>query len=317
MVARAQVLISAVGPYLLYGEPTVAACIAQGTDYVDLCGEPLWMARMIEALGAAAKAGDARILFSCGFDSVPFDLGVVVLQERAIKRFGGPAQTINVRVREAKGGPSGGTIASAMVNIGAAQKDAEIGALMTNPFALTEGVAGVTQPRDDLVFEDPDLGQWVAPFFMATINSKNVHRTNFLLDHRYGTAMRYNEMLVTGPGDAGRAMADAVVASGMMSQGEMPAPGEGPSQEERDAGGYDILFTGEMPNGETIRLVVSGRGDPGYSTTSRIITQAALQLAEQPKGKPAGGIWTPGAALGLPLVKRLQQYAGMRFTFEE
>jgi short subunit dehydrogenase-like uncharacterized protein len=313
MAQRARVVITTVGPYQLYGEPLVAACVAAGTDYADLCGEPLWMRRMIDTYGAAAAASGARICFSAGFDSIPFDLGVTMLQETCLARFGQPAPRVKGRVRGMKGTFSGGTAASFHASMAAIARDPALIALMTDPFALTPGFAGPAQPRGDKVLFDDASGSWAAPFVMAAINTKNVHRTNFLLGHPWGADFVYDEMLLTGPGDAGEAAANFVASSKMIGGKDDPKPGEGPSKEARDSGFYDVLMIGELPDGRSLRYGVKGRFDPGYGSTSRMIAETALALLSCPA---SGGITTPGALLGASLVQRLQDHAEIAFAVE-
>lgn len=312
MAERATVVISAVGPYQLYGSELVEACAATGTAYVDLCGEPAWMRKMIDAHEAAAKASGARIVFSCGFDSIPFDLGVLTLQETAIKRFGRPAPRVKCRVRTMKGKFSGGTAASLKATLAAAARDPSLVALLTSPFALTPGHSGPHQPTGLLPEYDSTISAWVAPFIMAPINTKNVHRTNFLLGEKYGADFVYDEMIVAGLGDVGKAAAEALAKINPLAGDKGPKPGEGPTKEERDSGHYDVLFIGLMPDGSRVDAVVTGDRDPGYGSTSKMLAESALCLVEDVKG--AGGIWTPGALMGDALVKRLVAKAGMTFT---
>jgi short subunit dehydrogenase-like uncharacterized protein len=172
MVRRADVVISTVGPYQLYGGPLVAACAAAGTDYVDLTGESNWIAAMMAAHEAAAKASGARLVFSCGFDSIPFDLGVWFTEEAFKERYGRYAPRVRGRVRRLKGGLSGGTLASGMATQAAVQKDPTVGALLADPFALTPGFKGAPQPDGETPYEDEAAGSWVGPFMMAGINTK-------------------------------------------------------------------------------------------------------------------------------------------------
>jgi short subunit dehydrogenase-like uncharacterized protein len=315
MVARAAIVITTVGPYQLHGDALVAACAAAGTDYLDLCGEPAWMAAMIPAYHAAAEASGARILFSSGFDSIPFDLGVRFLQARAVERFGVPLATVHGRVRTMRGTFSGGTAASAAATMAAAARDPAVLAQLVDPFALTPGFHGPAQPDDRKPHEDAATGSWVAPFMMAPINTKNVHRTNFLLGHPYGRDFRYDEMVMTGPGDTGRQAAEAL-ASQRGFGGRPLQPGEGPTAEEREAGHYDLLFVGEAADGRTLAASVKGDRDPGYGSTSKMLAETALLLLETPRDVVGGGIWTPAAALGLPLVERLEAKAGLSFALE-
>jgi short subunit dehydrogenase-like uncharacterized protein len=312
MCTRTTVVISTVGPYQLYGSDLVAACAATGTAYVDLCGEPGWMGQMIDAHHEAAKASGARIVFSCGFDSIPFDLGVLTLQEEAVKRFGRPVPRVKCRVRAMKGTFSGGTAASLKATLAAAAKDPSLVPLLASPFALTPGHKGPHQPTGLIPEYDPTIEAWVAPFVMAPINTKNVHRTNFLLGGRYGDEFVYDEMVVTGLGDLGKAAAEAVAKLNPFAGDKGPKPGEGPTKEEREAGHYDVLFAGLMPDGTRLDAVCTGDRDPGYGSTSKMLTEAALCLVQDVAGD--GGVWTPGALMGPELRARLIKSAGMTFT---
>ncbi|WP_119967323.1 saccharopine dehydrogenase family protein [Simplicispira lacusdiani] len=311
-----RLVLTTVGPYQLYGNELVAACAASGVDYVDLCGEPAWMRRMIDAHEATAKASGARIVFSCGFDSIPFDLGVFLLQSEMRTRFGQPASRVRGRVRKMKGTFSGGTAASLKATLAAAASEPGVLDLLRDPFALTPGFTGPRQPSGSKPMVDEALGAdiWVAPFVMAAINTRNVHRSNFLLGHAYGQDFVYDEMLVTGPGAKGEAFANAVASDKSLGSDSGPKPGEGPSREEREAGHYDVLFLGEDAQGHRLRVAVTGDRDPGYGSTSKMIAEAAACLLEN-RGTP-GGIWTTAPALGQALIDRLQANAGLTFSVE-
>ena len=313
MCERTQVVLTTVGPYQLYGGDLVAACAETGTAYVDLCGEPAWMRHMIDAHHETARRTGARIVFSCGFDSIPFDLGVLTLQDAAKEKFGRPAPRVKGRVRKMQGTFSGGTAASLKATLAAAARDPSILGLLINPFALAPGFDGPSQPKGMLPEYDSTIQAWVAPFIMAPINTKNVHRTNFLLGQTYGADFVYDEMMVApGLGDMGKAAAEAIARINPMAGDKGPKPGEGPSKEERDAGFYDLLFIGEMPDGTRLDAVVTGDRDPGYGSTSKMIAEAALCLVHDVEGD--GGIWTPGALMGAPLRTRLIDHAGLTFT---
>jgi len=312
MCARTRVIITTVGPYQLYGPQLVAACAKTGTDYVDLCGEPAWMRQMIDAHDDAAKASGARIVFSCGFDSIPFDLGVWFLQQEAIKTHGKPAPRVKGRVRKMQGGASGGTIASLTETMKAAAKNPKIIGLLKSSFALTPGFEGPPQPAGLMPEYDSATGTWTAPFVMAPINTKNVHRTNFLLGHAYGRDFVYDEMIMTTLGDAGRAMAEAIAKANPFGDSKI-APGDGPSKEERENGFYDVLFIGEYPDGTQVRASVQGDKDPGYGSTSKMIAESALTLLET---DTPGGVVTPGAIIAQPLLARLVKHAGLTFGVE-
>jgi short subunit dehydrogenase-like uncharacterized protein len=316
MVARTKAVLTTVGPYQLYGSALVAACAEAGTDYLDLCGEPAWMRHMIDAHEATAKKSGARIVFSCGFDSIPFELGVWFLQDAAKAQLGGPVPRVKGRVRGMKGGFSGGTAASLKATMAAAARDPSIIALLKNPFSLVPGFEGPDQPSGNKPMLDEDLGVWAAPFVMAAINTRNVHRSNALLGQAYGADFVYDEMMLTGPGEQGETIAKAIAASGGGLGGEGgPKPGEGPSKEERETGFYDVLFLGVAADGRQIRASVKGDKDPGYGSTSKMISESAVCLVTEATDVP-GGIWTPGAAMQRKLIDRLEANAGLKFALE-
>ncbi|MEL6528777.1 MAG: saccharopine dehydrogenase NADP-binding domain-containing protein [Pseudomonadota bacterium] len=314
MCARTKVVLTTVGPYQLYGDNLVAACVKTGTDYADLCGEPAWMAEKIaEHQDEAAKTG-ARICFSSGFDSIPFDLGVLMTQKVAKERHGKPAPRIRGRVRAMAGTFSGGTAASLGATMKAAAKNPKIINVLRDPFALAPGFDGPSQPTGMVPMYEKDLDKWAAPFVMAPINTKNVHRTNFLAGHPYGEDFQYDEMMLTSPGEAGKKMAEAAVEMAKNPFGaKPPKPGEGPSKEERENGFYDVLFVGEMGDGEVVHFGVKGKYDPGYGSTSRMLTETGIGLLSCDK---PGGVGTPGYFLGEDLVKRLEEHAELSFAAE-
>ena len=314
MVLQTQVVLTTVGPYQKYGSALVKFCAELGTDYVDLCGEPGWMHEMIAAHSAAAKASGARIVFSCGFDSVPFDLGVLFLQRAALDKWGKPFNRVKGRVRAMKGTFSGGTLESFRLTMKAAAKNPDLIKVLTDPFALTESFVGPQQPTGMAPIFESDLNSWSAPFVMATINTKNIHRSNLLLGHKYGTDFVYDEMLLTGPGDKGKAIANAVAEDKSMAKDPMQ-PGEGPSKEARETGFYDVLFVGSNDNGEHMMASVKGDKDPGYGSTCKMISECAVGLLKN-LDAAQGGIWTPASALGELLIDRLQENAGLSFQLE-
>jgi short subunit dehydrogenase-like uncharacterized protein len=314
MCERTRVVLTTVGPYQLYGEPLLAACAHTGTHYVDLCGEPAWMRQMIDKYDADAANSGARIVFSCGFDSIPFDLGVWTLQQAARAKFGRPAPRVKGRIRKMQGTFSGGTFASARATMAAAAKDHQILKWMIDPFSLTPGFQGPAQPKGMIPEYDAAVGGWVAPFVMAAINTKNVHRTNALLGHAYGADFVYDEMMIApGLGDIGKAAAEAIARMNPIGGDKGPKPGEGPTRAEREAGFYDILFIGEMPDGDRVESVVTGDMDPGYGSTSKMIAETALCLIDEDV-TATGGIWTPTALMAEPLRRRLTEKAGLTFT---
>jgi short subunit dehydrogenase-like uncharacterized protein len=316
MIDQTKSVISTVGPYLLYGNELVSACAASGTDYVDLCGEVPWMRRTIDAHLATAQRSGARIIFSCGYDSVPFELGAFFVQEEAKRVFGAPAARVKGRVRAMRGTFSGGTAASGRAIFEAAAKDPSLLALVRDPFALTPGFEGPKQPPGNKPIFDEDLQTWLTPFFMANINTRNVHRSNMLMGFPYGRDFVYDEMQIAGPGEEGEAEAKRMVAANnRMAASARPKPGEGPSKEERENGFYDLLFVALAPDGRQARASVTGDQDPGYGSTAKMISECAICLLRDTREVPAG-IWTPGAAMGDRLIRRLVDHAGMTFRVE-
>jgi short subunit dehydrogenase-like uncharacterized protein len=311
---RTKVVLTTVGPYQLYGSELVAACAQTGTDYVDLCGEPVWMRQMIDAHHANAVASGARIVFSCGFDSIPFDVGVWFTQAEFVKKYGVKASRIKGRVRKMKGTFSGGTAASLKATMVAAQ-DPAVMSLLKNPFALTPGFQGPSQPHGMKPLFDESIGSWCAPFIMAPINTRNVHRSNHLMQHAYGEDFVYDEMMLTGPGEKGETIANAIAADKSMGGKDGPKPGEGPSKEERESGFYDVIFVAENAAGQKLVASVKGDRDPGYGSTSKMISESAVCLLRDGLATQ-GGIWTPAAAMAEPLFKRLQANAGLTFSVE-
>lgn len=312
MISKTKCVLTTVGPYQLYGNDIVSACAKSGIDYVDLCGEPGWMYEKINELTETARETGSRIVFSCGFDSIPFDLGVLFLQNEVTRRYGKPSVNVRGRVREMNGEFSGGTAASLGATMAALKEKPELFTVLANPFSLSNGFVGPDQPADNKPIFDDKLDTWVAPFFMAPINTKNVHRSNALMNHMYGKDFCYNEMWVMGPGDDGKAAADFISSSNPLSNA--PKPGEGPSRESRENGNYDILFCGDI-NDESVHVSVVGDMDPGYGSTSKMIAESAICLVKECEDLN-GGIYTPAPSMGTKLIKRLQDNAGLTFKIE-
>ena len=312
MTSSAKCILTTVGPYQLYGSSLVESCAKNGTDYVDLTGEPGWMYEMINAHKETAEKSGARIVFSCGFDSIPFDLGVYFVQQAVQSKFGKPAQHVRGRVKAMNGEFSGGTIASLGATMATLKEKPELIKVLANPFSLTEGFEGPAQLDDSKVLLDEKLDMWVAPFVMAPINTKNIHRSNALLDFQYGKDFCYDEMMIGGKGEEGKQIADAMTSANPMGGDNVPQPGEGPSKESREQGNYDVIFFADI-DGETVEARVTGDMDPGYGSTSKMITESAICLVQDcPNLK--GGIYTPAPAMGEKLIKRLTDKAGLTFN---
>ncbi len=309
-----KVMVTTAGPYSLYGEPQIAACVETGTDYVDLCGEPLFMHRMIEKYDTAAKASGARIVFSGGFESVSMELGVWFIQQAVIARTGKPSKMIKSRVVAMQGGGSGGSAASFRETDAEIAANPSLASILSNPFALCEGFVGPEQPNSSQPVEEPDLDTWSTPFFLSPLNIKNLHRANTLRGHPYGKDFRYSEMLCTAPGEAGKKAAFA-----MFEMKESPyaslEPGEGPSAEQRLTGYVKVLFVAETDQGP-IKAVMSGDRDPGYGLTSRILAETGLCLASGDAAERSG-VMTPSTVMDKALIARLRDYANVTYDIAE
>ena len=328
MVASTRLVISTVGPYALYGSKLVAAVAEAGIDYVDLTGEPQWMQKMIDRYQPRAVETGARIVHACGFDSVPSDMGVWFLQQESLRRFAAPCTSVRMGVKAAKGGASGGTIASMMNIMEEMSEDPSLRSVLANPYALAPqgDREGVDQPNVALPDYDLGLDSWTAPFVMAATNTRVVFRTHALLGHPWGDDFTYGESMLMGPGFGGRAKAFAM--SGAMGAGMglvalgptrkllakvLPEAGEGPSEEKQEAGFYDLRFHGTTDAGDEIDVKVTGDRDPGYGSTSKILAAAATTLLARDASELGGGFWTPATALGDPFVEALTEHAGLTF----
>ena len=311
MTRSARCILTTVGPYQLYGSKLVESCARNGTDYVDLTGEPGWMYEMINAHKETAQKSGARIVFSCGFDSIPFDLGVYFVQNAAKEKFGKPAPHVRGRVKAMNGEFSGGTIASLGATMSTLKEKPELIKVLANPFSLTEGFEGPSQLDDSKPLLDEKMNMWLSPFIMAPINTKNIHRSNALLDHAYGEDFCYDEMMIAGEGDEGEQMAKAMSSGNPMGGDNLPQPGEGPSKESREKGNYDILFFADLEE-KSIEARVTGDMDPGYGSTSKMIAESALCLVQDCPDL-AGGIYTPAPSMGEKLIDRLIKKAGLTF----
>jgi len=251
---------------------------------------------------------------SCGFDSIPFDLGIFHLQEHPKVVTGKTVSRVKGRVKSMNGAFSGGTIASLRATMAAASENRNLVGILMNPFSLAEGFNGPEQPDGNKPVYEEELKSWSAPFVMAPINTKNVHRSNFLMGHPYGEDFSYDEMLLTGDGDKGKAAAEFVAADDSLAKSPLK-PGEGPSKEERENGSYEALFVAQTESGDLLMTSVSGDRDPGYGSTSKMLAESAMCLLHNPD-LAGGGIWTPAAAMGQALIDRLEANAGLCFKVE-
>jgi short subunit dehydrogenase-like uncharacterized protein len=333
LTRRTHVVCTTVGPYAKYGSRLVAACAANGADYCDLTGEVHWMQRMIEAHQEAAAASGARIVFTCGFDCIPADLGAFFMQREMRARHGVACSRIQFRVAGFSGGASGGTIASMLHMLEEAERDPAVMTAMTEPYALNpKGErTGPDAPERTMPRWDPDFRQWTAPFMMAGIDTKVVRRSNALLGYAYGKGFRYDEAMLMGASPLGFAKA-CVTSTGTLAMmgamaigplrravsGRLPQPGEGPSKARREAGYFDIRLRGEHPSdaAKSLRGRIRGDRDPGYGSTSKMLGESAVCLA-QDQLPATGGCWTPASAMGDALLARLGANAGVTFEIED
>ena len=331
---QTQVVVSTVGPYALYGEPMIKACVETGTDYCDLTGETQWIKKMIDQYQSQAEQTGARIVHCCGFDSVPSDMGVYFLQQQAQQLWNAPATQIKMRVKVLKGGASGGTVASLINIIQEAAADPVLRKQLINPYLLApqNHQLKVKQHYVKSAEFDQDFNAWIAPFVMSAINERVVHRSNALANYAYGENFTYNEAMLTGQGWRGRVKAYTLVAglsafmlgavskpiSQVMERYMLPKPGEGPTPEQQRSGFFDIRFIGQSKTGQVIQVKVTGDRDPGYGSTGKMLGQAALSLVldhhqQGLKTGRVGGFWTPATMFDQRFIKRLQQYSGITF----
>ena len=330
MTKQTQVIISTVGPYLKYGEPLVKSCAENGTDYVDLTGEAIFIKDMMDKYQDAAKQSGARIVNSCGFDSIPSDLGVYFTQQQAKEKFGSTCDVINMRVKAAKGGLSGGTIASMATIFEEVGQDKSRRKQVANPYLLNDDkdAPNVRQANVSKPEYDDEHKRWLAPFVMASINTRIVHRSNQLLGYEYGRDFKYDEAMWMKDGIKGKLSSYAMSAGllgfatammitpsrELLSKHVLPKSGSGPSKEEQENGYFDIRLFGQTADKDSINTKVTGDKDPGYGSTSRMLAQAALCLAQDiSKEEVGGGFWTPASAMGDSLLTRLEAHAGLSF----
>ncbi len=334
MTSNCRLVISTVGPYLKFGEPLIESCIKNGTHYCDLTGEVPFIRRSIDSFDLKAKENNCRIIHSCGFDSIPSDIGVLLLQMDSLKRFNKPCEEVNLYVRSIRGGLSGGTIDSMISIFNYMRSNPEDQNLLKSPFSLNprNSIENDTrQPNLKSVKWNDDIQRWVCPFIMSGFNSRIVRRTNAITDHRYGIDFRYSEVSSFKKGMTGffRAM---VMFIGLviiqiclkvrpllwcLRKFSLPSPGEGPSKETRDNGFFKLELIGSMENIKKVSLTVTGDSDPGYSATAKMITESALSvLLDQDRIPKVHGVLTPASGIGAVLAERLKD-KGINFSINE
>ena len=328
MVKKSKVVCTTVGPYAKYGTNLVEACIEGETNYCDITGETQWIRRIIDRFHTKAKEKNIKIINSCGFDSIPSDMGVFYSQKIMLEKTGKYASTINMRVAGAKGGISGGTYNSLSNVLEEALIDKEVRKTLTNPYGLNPIDKQFGPDKSDLrkVIFDTVSKSWIAPFVMAGINTKIVRRSHALMDFMYGKNFAYDEATLTGKGIAGQIrgyMSLIPIFLATRKKGSiikkivdfiLPKSGEGPSEKTRINGYYNLRFYLTADKMTYVSKVL-GDMDPGYGSTSKMLAESAICLAldEIPD---TYGILTPSVALGDSLLKRLKENAGLTFIFD-
>jgi short subunit dehydrogenase-like uncharacterized protein len=324
LAQTARVVATTVGPYRRYGLGVLEECARAGTHYADLTGEVLFMRDAIDQFDALAAENGARIVHSCGFDSIPSDLGVLLLHEAVTTDGTGALEDTTLVVRAMKGGPSGGTIASLQGTVDDARRSPELARVLADPYALSPDRDAEPRlgPEPDLrgVQHDHELGMWVGPFIMGSINTRAVRRSNALQDWAYGPRFRYREVMGFGSGPRAAMQAGAVAGGvGALVAGlsipparavldrVLPSPGEGPNEKQRERGFFRIEIHARTSSGARYLCHVAAQGDPGYKATAVMFGESSLSLALDGNRLPQrAGVLTPATAIGHTLIERLR-----------
>ena len=330
--SRTDVIISTVGPYALYGKALVSACVQTKTDYCDLTGEIPFVKDSIDSFHEQARANEVKIVHSCGYDSIPSDIGCLLLQEKAKEKYGKPASNVKLFVLGTKGKFSGGTVAS-MINLMKEAKDPEKRQIQSDPYILCKDViAGMPNQRiQNFVWYDPRIEKWTAPFVMARFNSRIVFRTNDLKQYDYGRDFMYDEGLAVGYGMKGKLRGTMLMLAigifiklmsmsftrSLLQKTVLPKPGEGPSKAERESGYFKVKIIGQDEEGENrTEVFIADSNDPGYGSTAKMLAETALCLALNADMLPKQyGVITPAVAMGTIIAGRLKK-AGFIITVD-
>jgi len=332
LASRTRVVLTTVGPYALYGSDLVEACVDAGTHYCDLAGEVQWIRKMIDTHHERARETGAKIVTCCGFDSVPMDIGVWFLQDAANTQFGSYCTSISLLVKATKGTASGGTLASMMNLIKESRADRNIGRVLVHPYSLNpEGEREGPDRRDqqNVVYRE-DAKAWTAPFVMANVNTKIVRRSHALAGYPYGREFRYDESVMTGRGFSGWLKGTTMVLGlgalvffasfaptrKLLQKFVLAKPGEGPDRELQQNGFFNLMQIGVLPDGTLLRSRITGDQDPGYGSTSKMLSECAVCLAKDDL-EAGGGVWTPAAVMARPLIDRLRTNAGLVFELRD
>ena len=329
LASNAKVICSTVGPYAIFGDNLMKACIKAKTHYCDITGEVQWIRKMIDKFHLEAKDNNVKIINSCGFDSIPSDMGVYYLQKRFHKEFSRYSQRVSMRVLSSKGGISGGTYYSFKNILSEVSANKSLIKILNNPYGLNPVGKQNGPDNKDLTFVtfDEISKRWIAPFVMAGINTKIVRRSNALLQFKYGKNFSYNEAIITGKGLLGKvkgylSLVPIFIITKMnnhllksLIDFFMPKPGEGPSKRLRENGYYKLIFYSKINNYVFI-VKVTGDMDPGYGSTSKMLAESAICLAIDKTPKFYGFV-TPSVGLGDALLNRLTNNAGLNFSVKK
>ncbi len=325
LVSQTKVMCTTVGPYALLGTQLVEACVESGTDYCDLTGEVQWMHRIIKSYEGRARQTGARIVHTCGFDSIPSDLGTFFIQQEMFSQHQIYAKKVVARMGRSSGSASGGTIASLLNVLDEAKNDPSIRRIMGDPYSLCPPTSKLGKDgSDQSTFKyDSVFKQWTAPFIMAAINGRVVRRSHARLEYRWGEDFQYNEaqlckslirsVLATIAMGIGIGLVSFAPTRALVEK-RLPKPGEGPDEATRINGFFEMFIHASHPNdpGRDVRAKITGDRDPGYGSTSKMLAESAICLALDER-KTGGGIWTPSSALGSQLIDRLIEKAGLTF----
>ena len=323
IVKKTKVVCSTVGPYAKYGSLLVKSCVKNKTHYCDLAGEAQWIRKMIDLYHKEAITNQVKIVNSCGFDSIPSDMGVYFIYKNILKK----NLSIKMRVTGAKGGYSGGTYASMQNIIKEASINKEIRRNLTNPYGLNPIGEQSGMDKSDLrsVIYDSKIKTWISPFLMAGINTKIVRRSNALSNYNYGKEFKYDEAVMTGNGFKGR-LKGIILSIPLIflsaKPGSLfnkifnflsPKPGKGPNKKERESGYFSLRFYVFQENNDFSIYKVTGDKDPGYGSTSKMLAESAVCLAKDELNNNFG-ILTPSIAMSDSLLDRLVSKAGLKFS---
>ena len=328
IVKKSKVICSTVGPYSLYGSLLVELCVKHSTNYCDITGEAHWIRTIIDKFHKDAKKKKIKIVNSCGFDSIPSDVGVYFIQNKIKKTYKSYAKSIKMRVAGIRGGISGGTYGSMNNLLKEAYADKSVFKVLNNPYGLNPNDKMEGLDKKDLrkIIFDNESNSWIYPFIMAGINTKIVRRSNALSNFQYGKEFTYEEATIAGKGISG--FWKAILALFPLAMiginpnsflkkivnSFMPKPGEGPGIEKRKNGFYNLRFYITIDDKKKAFAKVIGDSDPGYSSTSKMLAESALCLAfdELPENY---GVVTPSFSMGDKLLNRLNENAGLKFEF--